>query len=123
MDNNGDRDPDYVIQTLIDDRFEDIAYYTRYNDNFTIREGVTIIWPGGVTTPPKDSPECGWEGELCYNDSGKMILVVFVKKNIINFVFFLPLIEHRREWFSIFLLTSPNIKISGTRKKSFSTSD
>lgn len=117
MDNNGDRDPDYVIQTLIDDRFEDIAYYTRYNDNFTIREGVTIIWPGGVTTPPKDSPECGWEGELCYNDSGKMILVVFVKKNIINFVFFLPLIEHRREWFSIFLLTSPNIKISDTRKK------
>lgn len=90
MDNNGDRDPDYVIQTLIDDRFEDIAYYTRYNDNFTIREGVTIIWPGGVTTPPKDSPECGWEGELCYNDSGKMILVLFIKRtSLILFSFFL----------------------------------
>lgn len=71
MDSNGDRDPDYVIQTLIDDRFEDIAYYTRYNDNFTIREGVTIVWPGGVTTAPIDSPECGWDGELCYNDSGE----------------------------------------------------
>ena len=72
MDSNGDRDPDYVIQTLIDDRFEDIAYYTRYNDNFTIREGVTIVWPGGVTSAPIDSPECGWQGELCYNDSGKL---------------------------------------------------
>lgn len=71
MDRNGERDPDYVIQTLIDDRFEDIAYYTRYNDNFTILPGVTIIWPGGVTTPPNDSPECGWDGELCNKDSGK----------------------------------------------------
>lgn len=71
MDRNGERDPDYVIQTLIDDRFEDIAYYTRYNDNFTIREGVTIVWPGGVTTAPNDSPECGWDGELCLTDSRK----------------------------------------------------
>ena len=75
MDSNGDRDPDYVIQTLINDRFEDIAYYTRYNDNFTIREGVTIVWPGGVTTPPNDTPECGWEKELCNNDSGKLLPV------------------------------------------------
>ena len=71
MDRNGERDPDYVIQTLIDDRYEDIAYYTRYNDNFTILPGVTIVWPGGVTTPPNDSPECGWDGELCNRDSGK----------------------------------------------------
>lgn len=71
MDRNGERDPDYVIQTLINDRFEDIAYYTRYNDNFTILPGVTIVWPGGVTTPPHDSPECGWDGELCNKDSGK----------------------------------------------------
>ncbi|XP_048580380.1 LOW QUALITY PROTEIN: atrial natriuretic peptide receptor 3-like [Nematostella vectensis] len=46
IDNKGDRDPDYTIQTLINDRFEDIAYYTRYNDNLTIRAGVTIVWPG-----------------------------------------------------------------------------
>ena len=75
MDRNGERDPDYVIQTLINDRFEDIAYYTRYNDNFTILPGVTIVWPGGVTTPPHDSPECGWDGELCNKDSGEQYKV------------------------------------------------
>ena len=24
-----------------------------------------IIWPGGRTTPPPDTPPCGFEGELC----------------------------------------------------------
>ena len=71
IDNKGDRDPDYTIQTLINDRFQDIAHYTRYNDNFTIREGVTIIWPGGFLTPPKDSPDCGWSNELCEEKGGK----------------------------------------------------
>ncbi|RMX38935.1 hypothetical protein pdam_00016427 [Pocillopora damicornis] len=84
MDRNGERDPDYVIQTLIDDRFEDIAYYTRYNDNFTIREGVTIVWPGGVTTAPNDSPECGWDGELCLTDSRLQRLLAFVVELALN---------------------------------------
>ena len=26
---------------------------------------VTIHWPGGRTGPPRDSPECGFRGELC----------------------------------------------------------
>ena len=79
MDKIGDRDPDYTIQTLINDSFEDIAYYTRYNDNFTIREAVTIIWPGGVTTAPGDSPTCGWKNELCIKSGGEYTL--FLKEN------------------------------------------
>ena len=71
IDNNGDRDPDYTIQTLINDRFEEIAHYTRHNDNFTVEDRITIIWPGGVTTAPSDSPECGWMGELCDSSWGK----------------------------------------------------
>lgn len=88
MDRNGERDPDYVIQTLINDRFEDIAYYTRYNDNFTILPGVTIVWPGGVTTPPHDSPECGWDGELCNKDSGKQNEVQSSKPYFVLFLSF-----------------------------------
>ena len=31
--------------------------------NFALRSDMKIQWPGGV--PPKDSPECGFEKELC----------------------------------------------------------
>ena len=78
MDKIGDRDPDYTIQTLINDSFEDIAYYTRYNDNFTIREAVTIIWPGGVTTAPADSPVCGWQNQLCVKGDGEQLSLLTI---------------------------------------------
>ena len=29
-----------------------------------------IIWPGGHQEVPKDSPQCGWKGELCQDDEG-----------------------------------------------------
>ena len=32
---------------------------------FIRRPNVTIKWPGGRKGPPKDSPECGFHGELC----------------------------------------------------------
>ena len=31
--------------------------------NFALRSDAKIQWPGG--TPPKDSPECGFENDLC----------------------------------------------------------
>lgn len=34
--------------------------------NFALRSDTKIQWPGG--TPPKDSPECGFENELCSPD-------------------------------------------------------
>ena len=35
------------------------------------RPGVTIKWPGGRTGPPRDSPECGFHGELCIEPIGE----------------------------------------------------
>ncbi|XP_020613215.1 atrial natriuretic peptide receptor 1-like isoform X2 [Orbicella faveolata] len=32
---------------------------------------VTIQWPGGRTGPPRDSPECGFHGELCIEPKGE----------------------------------------------------
>lgn len=32
---------------------------------FIRRANVTIKWPGGRKGPPRDSPECGFHGELC----------------------------------------------------------
>lgn len=41
---------------------------------------VTIHWPGGRTGPPRDSPECGFHGELCIEPKGEgeMLLFFFV---------------------------------------------
>lgn len=64
---------------MIDDWFEDIVYYIWYNDNFIIREGVIIVWLGGVMIVLNDSFECGWDGEFCLIDSCKYWEVVFYK--------------------------------------------
>ena len=32
---------------------------------------VTIHWPGGRNGPPRDSPECGFHGELCIEPKGE----------------------------------------------------
>ncbi|KAK3705058.1 hypothetical protein QZH41_009322, partial [Actinostola sp. cb2023] len=105
IDSIGDRDPDYTIQTLMNDRFEDIADYTRYNDNFTMREGVNIIWPGGVLTPPKDSPECGWEDELC-EDKGACN-----KGHLFSFSFFSHLIVSLKLAFELDLAQNQSWKV------------
>lgn len=38
---------------------------------FIRRLNVTIKWPGGRTGPPRDSPECGFHGELCIKPMGE----------------------------------------------------
>lgn len=38
-----------------------------YFGTYKAVKGVHIRWPGGRTTPPKDSPDCGFQGELCIN--------------------------------------------------------
>ncbi len=38
-----------------------------YFGTYKAAQGVQIKWPGGRTTPPKDSPDCGFHGELCIN--------------------------------------------------------
>ena len=35
---------------------------------FIRRPNITINWPGGRTGPPRDSPECGFHGELCLEE-------------------------------------------------------
>jgi len=43
-------------------------------------KGVHISWPGGRTTPPKDSPDCGFQGELCINLGIKKPRLIAEKK-------------------------------------------
>lgn len=38
---------------------------------FIRRLNITIKWPGGRTGPPRDSPVCGFHGELCIKPTGE----------------------------------------------------
>ncbi|XP_035692506.1 atrial natriuretic peptide receptor 1-like [Branchiostoma floridae] len=68
IDEYGDRSPNYVIQNLKGDRFEDIAEFATANKSLDMRD-VDIVWAGGKSAPPIDSPECGWDNDLCADDS------------------------------------------------------
>ncbi|KAI4903341.1 hypothetical protein NFI96_034376, partial [Prochilodus magdalenae] len=69
MDASGDREPAYMLKHTqgSDSQFQVIANYFGTGKVYEAVEGVHISWPGGRQTPPKDSPECGYKGELCYN--------------------------------------------------------
>ncbi|XP_078693880.1 atrial natriuretic peptide receptor 2-like isoform X3 [Branchiostoma floridae x Branchiostoma belcheri] len=73
IDEYGDRSPNYVIQNLQGSRFEDIAEFATANQSLEMRD-VDIVWAGGKTSPPIDSPECGWDNDLCMDDSSMSIL-------------------------------------------------
>ena len=32
---------------------------------FVLRPNASIVWPAGRKSPPRDSPKCGFHGELC----------------------------------------------------------
>ncbi|XP_066267244.1 atrial natriuretic peptide receptor 1-like [Branchiostoma lanceolatum] len=73
IDEYGDRSPNYVIQNLKGDRFEDIANFATANKSLEMRD-VDVVWAGGKTSPPVDSPECGWDNDLCVDDSYQIAL-------------------------------------------------
>ena len=51
---------------------------------FVRRSGIAIKWPGGRTGPPRDSPECGFQGELCI---GPIREGIVIKRSLISWSF------------------------------------
>ena len=51
---------------------------------FVRRPGIAIKWPGGRTGPPRDSPECGFHGELCIGPTREGIVI---KQSLISWSF------------------------------------
>ena len=35
-----------------------------------------ILWPGNGTEVPKNSPACGWKGELCLVDDDRLVVII-----------------------------------------------
>lgn len=45
--------------------YQVVANYSGTKKVYEPVRGVHILWPGGHTTPPKDTPQCGFKQELC----------------------------------------------------------
>ena len=64
IDKNGDRMVSLQLRNLHDGRLRRVANYFGITQTLEFLN-VTLIWPGGATTPPLGRPECGFDNEFC----------------------------------------------------------
>ncbi|KAL1023507.1 hypothetical protein UPYG_G00041710, partial [Umbra pygmaea] len=79
MDANGDRESGYMMKHIQGEdggEFKVIANYFGTNKAYEPVEGIQIYWPGGRKTPPKDTPDCGFNDELCSNIERRFAVAV-----------------------------------------------
>ncbi|XP_077988259.1 atrial natriuretic peptide receptor 2-like [Glandiceps talaboti] len=69
IDSNGDVDANYMMldmQYTGNGTYELVTVGKYYGaEKVYIPEAIGVRWPGGATTPPLDTPTCGFQGELC----------------------------------------------------------
>ncbi|XP_063074370.1 atrial natriuretic peptide receptor 1 [Engraulis encrasicolus] len=76
MDSNGDRESAYMMKHMGNDGiFKVVANYGT-NKVYEAVRGASILWPGGNSNPPKDTPQCGFKGEHCNNIDRKLAIAV-----------------------------------------------
>ncbi|KAJ0172113.1 hypothetical protein K1T71_012086 [Dendrolimus kikuchii] len=68
---NGDRVASYSLLDMNPEtsNFEVVATYVAANSSLQFIEDRPIHWAGGRLTPPPDTPECGFDGSLCPDNS------------------------------------------------------
>ncbi|XP_053086679.1 LOW QUALITY PROTEIN: atrial natriuretic peptide receptor 1 [Pangasianodon hypophthalmus] len=78
MDASGDREPAYMLKHIqgSDSQRQVIANYFGTRKVYEAVEGIQISWPGGRRSPPKDSPRCGFKGELCNSTESRFSIAV-----------------------------------------------
>ena len=59
LDSKGDRVPVLTLRNFING--EPRIIHT-FKDNSTLSPTLTVKWPNGVRSPPRDSPPCGFDG-------------------------------------------------------------
>ncbi|XP_053474798.1 atrial natriuretic peptide receptor 1 [Ictalurus furcatus] len=78
IDASGDREPAYMLKHMqsSDGQYQVIANYFGTRKVYEAVEGIHISWPGGRQSPPKDSPPCGFKGELCTSTESRFSFAV-----------------------------------------------
>ncbi|XP_045504211.1 atrial natriuretic peptide receptor 1 isoform X1 [Colias croceus] len=68
---NGDRVASYSLLDMnpTTSKFEVVATYIAANASLQFVENRPIHWAGGRTSPPPDTPRCGFDGSLCPDNS------------------------------------------------------
>ncbi|KAJ8711871.1 hypothetical protein PYW08_008825 [Mythimna loreyi] len=71
IDSNGDRVASYSLLDMNPktSKFQVVATYVAANSSLQFIEDRPIHWAGGRTSPPPDTPECGFDGSLCPDNS------------------------------------------------------
>ncbi|KAI5645832.1 adenylate and guanylate cyclase catalytic domain-containing protein [Phthorimaea operculella] len=71
IDDNGDRLASYSLLDMNPEtsKFEVVATYMTANESLQFIPERPIHWAGGRLTPPPDTPECGFDGSLCPDNS------------------------------------------------------
>ncbi|XP_049885552.1 atrial natriuretic peptide receptor 1 isoform X2 [Pectinophora gossypiella] len=71
IDKNGDRVASYSLLDMnpLTSKFEVVATYVAANSSLQFIKDRPIHWAGGRLTPPPDTPECGFDGSLCPDNS------------------------------------------------------
>nr|XP_013189957.1 unnamed protein product [Amyelois transitella] len=71
IDSNGDRVASYSLLDMNPktSMFEVVATYVAANSSLQFIPDRPIHWAGGRLTPPPDTPECGFDGALCPDNS------------------------------------------------------
>ncbi|XP_050354958.1 atrial natriuretic peptide receptor 1 isoform X2 [Nymphalis io] len=71
INSNGDRVASYSLLDMNPNtsKFEVVATYVAANSSLQFVENRPIHWAGGRTTPPPDTPKCGFDGSLCPDNS------------------------------------------------------
>ncbi|XP_073809370.1 atrial natriuretic peptide receptor 1 isoform X2 [Danio rerio] len=75
IDASGDRELNYMMKQIRGSNNQ-CQVVANYFGTYKAVKGVQILWPGGLTSPPKDSPDCGFRGELCINLERKFLIAL-----------------------------------------------
>ena len=59
--------------------FQVVANYYGNKKQYEPVEGRSILWAGGRTIPPTDTPECGFDGSKCPPDGQSVCVCVCVR--------------------------------------------
>ncbi|XP_074661702.1 atrial natriuretic peptide receptor 1-like isoform X2 [Tubulanus polymorphus] len=90
IDENGDRNADYSLLDLnpVTKKFEVVANYYGNKKQYEPVPGKVIHWAGDRKTPPKDTPECGFDGSGCPDDEPfpKWMIVICVLGSLLLIV-------------------------------------
>ena len=72
IDHVGDRDPDYHVQFFEGQYFWNFAEFSHHTNTYVQYDDMLVLYPGGKREPPSDAPPCGWDEELCEDNTSQL---------------------------------------------------